>query len=301
MRAGTVRRGMVAALAAVALGSLVACSSAATEEPEEPQGGGSASADVDEDVRALVPEDIVSTGTLRIGNSGNYPPMEYVDEETGEYTGFDVELGAAIAGVFGLEYTIDNMPTFDQIINSLVTDRIDISITAMNDTLERQARLDFVDYLNTGTLVYTLADSSITELEDLCGSTVAMAKATTYADEVSALSESICADDPITLLEVEGTPNARVQLVQGRADAAVAAPEVFALVDAEEPDTFRTLEPPIATAPMGIGIHKDDPELRDAVFAAVQVLMERGVYDELVEKWGLESARLDEPTINAGS
>ena len=290
-------RVMLPLLAVAAVLALPACG--ASEPAAEGAGGGTAQADPR--VQELVPQDIQDSGTLRIGNSGNYPPMEYLDEATGEFTGFDVELGEAIAEVMGVDSTIDNMPTFDQIINSLVTDRIDISITAMNDTAERQARLDFIDYLNTGTNVYTLADSDIDEVADLCGATVAMAKATTYGEEIERLSAEECPDDPITGLEVEGTPNARVQLEQGRADAAVAAPEVFALIDREKPDTFRLLEPAIARAPMGIGVSKEKPELRDAVLAAVEVLFENGTYDELLEKWNLESARLEEPTVNAGS
>ena len=42
-------------------------------------------------------DDISARGTIRIGTTGDYIPMSYLNPATGEYEGFDAELSQIIA------------------------------------------------------------------------------------------------------------------------------------------------------------------------------------------------------------
>ncbi len=46
---------------------------------------------------------LVEPGYLTVGSDIAYPPFEYTDEKTGEYTGFDIDLMKEIAKRMGLE------------------------------------------------------------------------------------------------------------------------------------------------------------------------------------------------------
>jgi polar amino acid transport system substrate-binding protein len=52
---------------------------------------------------------------------------------------------------------------------------------------------------------------------------------------------------------------------------------------------------------VGLAVAKDNPELRDALHAALDVLMRSGRYTELLQRWGLTSGALTVSSINAGS
>ncbi|MBQ4495806.1 MAG: transporter substrate-binding domain-containing protein, partial [Selenomonadaceae bacterium] len=58
-------------------------------------------------------EDIAARGTIRIGTTGDYIPMSYLNPATGEYEGIDAELSKIIAESLGvkIEYVPTTWPT----------------------------------------------------------------------------------------------------------------------------------------------------------------------------------------------
>jgi len=58
-------------------------------------------------------EDIAERGTIRIGTTGDYIPMSYLNPQTGEYEGIDAELSKLIAESLGvkIEYVPTTWPT----------------------------------------------------------------------------------------------------------------------------------------------------------------------------------------------
>ncbi len=64
--------------------------------------------------------------------------------------------------------------------------------------------------------------------------------------------------------------------------------------------SFEIPAEPFGLLPVGIPVPKDDPELRDAVQAALVKIQEEGVYDELLAKWNLEAQALEGAPINTG-
>ena len=58
-------------------------------------------------------EDTLARGTIRIGTTGDYAPMSYLNPETGKYEGIDAELSELIAESLGvkIEYVPTTWPT----------------------------------------------------------------------------------------------------------------------------------------------------------------------------------------------
>ena len=94
--------------------------------------------------------------------------------DDGTVSGLDYDLSQALGQQLGVKFSF-NKQAWDSIIPSLQSGNHDIIMSGMNDTLERQQTLDFVDYFLGGfsILVAKGNPDGITSLKDLCGKTVA--------------------------------------------------------------------------------------------------------------------------------
>jgi polar amino acid transport system substrate-binding protein len=130
----------------------------------------------------------ITPGTLTVCTDAPYPPMEYEDPETGEFTGFDIELMRAIADNLGLEMEVVNVG-FDPITSGLAMEAGDCDIAAASITItpERQENIAFTDgYFSGDQSLLVLTDSGIETLEDTAGQSIAVQTGTTgelYAQE----------------------------------------------------------------------------------------------------------------------
>ena len=296
-------------LALVALAALVASGCAAPEEDSQASGGPEPTAKVsslekDEAIADMLPDRIKSAGVVKVASGVSFPPMEYFDTDNKTVLGFDADLGKALGDVLGVEFQFQNT-NFDGIIGGLAAGRYDLGLTSMIDKKERQAEVDFVDYLNSG-ISFMVAKGNpegLTEQTDLCGRTVAVEKAATgdiVADDISADCVEAGKDEikKLALPEQVGTLQA---LASGRADAVLALDLTLAYNVKQQPDDFEIPGEPFGLLPVGIPIPKDDPELRDAVQAALLKVQESGTYDELLVKWNLTSQALEGAPINTGT
>jgi polar amino acid transport system substrate-binding protein len=161
-----------------------------------------------------------------------------------------------------------------------------------------------VDYLNSGVsfMVAKGNPEGLTEQADLCGRTVAVEKSATgdiVADDISADCVKAGKDElkELPLPEQVGTLQA---LSSGRADAVLALDLTLAYNVKQQPDDFELAAEPFGLLPVGIPIPKDDPELRDAVRAALLKVQESGTYDDLLAKWNLTAQALDGAPLNTG-
>ncbi|MGA8133111.1 MAG: transporter substrate-binding domain-containing protein, partial [Pseudomonas gingeri] len=120
---------------------------------------------------AELPASIKAKGEIVAAIMPNYPPMDFKDPATNELTGVDFDLGNALAKHMGVKMNWQET-SFEQMINALTTKRVDIVLSGMTDTAERQKAVDFVDYFTSGSQFYTLEkNKDINEMTDICGKT----------------------------------------------------------------------------------------------------------------------------------
>src|SRR5882762_6649817 len=111
------------------------------------------------------------SGELRIGTDATYPPFETA--EGGQYTGFDIDLGKAIARELGVKPRFVNA-AFDGIFPALQNGTFDVVMSSVTITPERSASMLFSDpYYDSGQLIVVNQDrQGIATPDDLKGKTV---------------------------------------------------------------------------------------------------------------------------------
>ena len=240
-------------------------------------------------------------GTLRIAVSPTYPPLETRDPATNTLTGFDIDLGEALANKLGAKAAWQE-GTFAQLIPSLQTGRADVILSGISDLPARRGSMDFVDYLNTGAQFFVLKDSAATTMDALCGKKVGTVRSTNFPSFIAAWSTAHCEQAGKPAIEVVGVdrgPLVWTEMKQDRVDAGVQGSETLPALLQAEPDSYRIVGTPFTKNFQGIAIAKADTPLRDGVLAALTALYADGTYAALIRKWSLEASAAPAPTVNA--
>ena len=254
---------------------------------------------------ATLPEKIKAAGALVVGIESTYPPMAYKDPKSNERIGANVDLVESIAKELGIPIKWEEM-TFEQLMTSLTTGRIDMIGTAISDLPSRREKLTFVDYLVTGAQPFTTVgkkDAIKTEA-DLCGKTVGAPRTTNYFPVAQAWSDKNCVGAGKPAATVNGTAGAtatRLDLKQGRLDAAVLGPEYVAYLMADEPGVYVLAGEPLVKTLFGFAFNKNETALRDAVAKALAATIKSGAYKQTLQKFGLERQAVTDVKIDAGT
>ncbi|MTE23482.1 ABC transporter substrate-binding protein [Microbacterium sp. ZXX196] len=291
------RLALVPAVAAASALALAGCSS--SDEEAAP----ASSIAVDDDAAALVPEDVRDAGVVTVGTEAQYPPYEFVDPSDGEtITGLDIDLLEAATAKLGLDYELQNV-AFDTLLPSLDSERYDLVVAGITDSVERQANYDFVDYFSADQAIIVPAGNpeGISEMGDLCGLTVAVLVDTTQQALLEDANADACAGDEIDILTQQTDTEALTQVQGGRAAATLTqeAVGVYNAAQIQGGEAFSVAnDGPISGEPLGFVFAKGDDELRDAFQAALQSLVEDGTYDEILSSWDVSLGALDEIVVN---
>ena len=151
---------------------------------------------------------------VRVGTEGTYPPFTFEDPDTGDLTGYDVDVVKAVAKEAGWQLRFATSP-FDAIFGSLDSGRIDVVANQITINPEREARYRFSEpyTYSRGVIVTAADDDSITTLADLEGRTTAQSETSNWSQ--------VAKDAGAKVENVEQFSQAATLLAQGRVDAIV--------------------------------------------------------------------------------
>jgi polar amino acid transport system substrate-binding protein len=253
---------------------------------------------------AKLPSSIVSSKQLVIAAQLTQPPDDMYEADGTTPEGFEVALATAIANELGLK--VSYVPgAFDSLITTLQAGRVDITMSAMNDTDTREKTINFVDYLTDGIglLVNAGNPDNIQTPTDLCGRSVTAVSGSTqqaYAAQLSAACTK-AGKGPVTLILSSTTAQETISLETKRVAAVLNDNITDAYDVATSPSMFSAVNyAPIEPGPYGIGINKDDPQLLTAIQTGLQDLMNNGDYGKILQDWQLSSVALKSATVNHG-
>ncbi|WP_018125117.1 glutamine ABC transporter substrate-binding protein GlnH [Desulfovibrio oxyclinae] len=218
-------------------------------------------------------------GKLVVATDTNFPPFEFKDPDTGEHTGFDVQLWDAIAKEIGVEYELQPM-AFKGIVPGLQAGQLDAGIAGMSITEERKKTIDFSDgYYKSGLLIAVPSDSDISGIDDLDGKLVATKQGTTSEKY---LKENAKPEE----LKLFPNDNAMfMELMTGGVDAVMFdKPVVENFIGKRGQGKVKVVGDLYQGQPYGIGFPKGS-DLVEKVNAALKTLRENGTYAKIYTKW----------------
>ncbi|OAP35921.1 amino acid ABC transporter [Sinorhizobium americanum] len=214
-------------------------------------------------------EDIISKNKIRVSIDPAAPPYSVMDE-SGKYTGSEVEVAKKLASDWKLE--LELVPTSPaNRIPYLVSGRSDIVISTLSITDERRKVIDFSKpYSAIQIVVGAPQDESVAKLDDLVGKRVAVTRGSTNDTEIT--KAALPGTD---IVRFEDDATSITALISGQASYYVTAPALLTTVNAKNPSA--KLEPKIVlkTNVTGIGVKKGE--------AALQKKLDKWVSDSLAD------------------
>ncbi len=216
-----------------------------------------------------------------------YPPFTNVDA-SGTWVGWEVEFADAVCKQAQLDCVITPV-AWDGIIPALTSKKIDMIVGSMSITEERLKTIDFTDkYYNTPTSVGgNKSDTFDATPEGVTGKIIGAQVSTINLDYALKHFAGTAAE----IKEYQTQDEAQQDLAAGRVDAIVVdAISLKAFLESDQGGCCESKgdvadDPAILGAGVGIGIRKEDGELKAKLNAAIKAIRENGTYDEFSKKY----------------
>jgi polar amino acid transport system substrate-binding protein len=237
-------------------------------------------------------QSILESGELRVGLSGNQPPLNMTNK-SGEIIGLEVDLMKALAQSMGLTVRFVVKP-FADLIPAIENGEVDVVISGMTITPERNARVAFVGpYFISGKSVLTKsatiasADSaSLLNNADHRYAVLAGSTSETFVQQALPKAISVPAKDY----------DAAVQMVlDDEVQAMIADFPICQLSVMRHPEAgLSTLMTPFTIEPLGIALPADDPLLINLIDNYLNTLENTGLLIQFKAKWFSDGSWISE-------
>ncbi len=258
------RRAAVAAVAATAAIALSACAST----PD--QGSGDDAVDN--------PYGLITPGEIRVASLGDAKPYTFTDE-SGEFTGFDVELFTDVANRIGIDKVVFTGQDFSGLLSAVANGQFDVGVAAIGITEEREQTVDFSEgYLAGYLTVMASPGSDISDEDSLAGKRLGVVQGTlqeAYAVKNFTDTELVRFPDNNSAISAVNSGSVDAHFLDYEA-----AKEYAAQYELEN-----AIDIPSFDAPAGFAIAKGKDEFKKALDDALHEAMEDGTWKELYEKW----------------
>ncbi len=217
---------------------------------------------------------------LKIGSDTTYPPMETVDEATGEIVGFDVDLVNAICAEINCKAEFVTT-AWDGIFAALQQGEFDMVASGVSITDEREQSMDFTDpYLIVSQAILLRVDDTGLTLADFEGGskTLAAQTGTTNAD----LAEELVGRDRVSLYDTFSA--AILALQNADVDGVIIDGTSAAAYEQEFAGELTIGITGLQSDPLGLVFQEGDGVV-DAFNEGLAAIKANGVHDELVQKY----------------
>jgi lysine-arginine-ornithine-binding protein len=227
-------------------------------------------------------ERVRQTSELRIGTDATYPPLE--SAEGGQFTGFDIDLGNAVARELGVKARFINA-SFDGIFPALQNGTFDAVMSSVTITPERSASMLFSDpYYDSGQLIVVRNETQgVAAPEDLRGKKVGVQINTTAQFDLEKR-------EGVEVAKYNTIDLAFLDLRNGRIDAVVGDAPVLKYMIRQSFRELKTVGRRFTDEKFGIAFAQGSEDLQQAVNAALRRIRETGEYNQIHEKWFGEAA-----------
>jgi polar amino acid transport system substrate-binding protein len=233
-------------------------------------------------VEARTLDEIIKSGTLKVGVNPTLPPLGKFNEKN-EITGFDVDYATEIAKMLGVKLEVVQVGSPDR-IPFVTSGKIDFVMGAMTRNPERAKVIDFTLPVHTEVFGILTTEgkpfNDWTELNDE-KVTLVQVRGTT---PIKFIADNL---PKAKVTQLDNYPDAVRALAQGRGDALLDVVDfVGEHMNAHKDVKWKILkEKPVDVYFCGLGLAKNSTGLKDWLNVAIFELARRGKTDEMWMKW----------------
>jgi polar amino acid transport system substrate-binding protein len=221
---------------------------------------------------------------VRIATNASLPPFEWIDTNSRQLLGFDIDVMNAVAVRANLQVSygrVDQVP----LLAGIADCRYDGGISAIEitDALKQQVAFSTPYYTTGQVVVVKKGNLVITGRDSLKGMTVGAAQESPGAAEVQKIAGARLQFYPTADMALQ-------ELINGLIDAVITdLPQ--ALIYANVPaNNLKTVGGLFDTADLGIALCKQRPELVQRINTALAALQADGTLDQIRQRWLAVSA-----------
>jgi polar amino acid transport system substrate-binding protein len=225
-------------------------------------------------------ETVTAAGKMKVGFCAQYPPFESKNEATGQFEGFDVDLGKALARELGVDAVFVDAE-WQGLLAGLKKGDFDMLITCMSKSETRGENVNFSDvyYELPDVIVVRKEETAISSRDDLQGKIVGV--------QVGSGSEQLADTMQEHFAEIKRynyNPEAFTDLKFKRIDAVLVG-YAYAVRQMKTDPSFKVVGEPLAKAEIVIVLPQGADALTDQVNRALARIKENGTYQQIHDTW----------------
>jgi polar amino acid transport system substrate-binding protein len=236
--------------------------------------------------------EIQKRGRLIAGVSADTLLFGYRNPLSGRLEGFDIDLVRQVAqAIFGDPDRVDyKVVTYAQRIPALLDGSVDIIADVMTVNCERWQQISFSSqYFDAGQKILVRSDSTVTDISQLNGKRMCVAKGSTNFDNMKNYPKVI-------VVPVDDISDCMVLFQQGTVDSVTGDDTVLAGFVAQDPYA-KIVGPPLTSEPYGLGVAKTHPEFVRFVNGVLADLRENGTWKQMYSRWLEPTAAVPDPPV----
>ena len=223
---------------------------------------------------------LADEGKIVVGVEASRAPFVYMDKDN-SIKGFEVDLLNAIAKENGLKTEFSDMP-FDALLPSVLTEQVDVAVSCIAMTEERQQIVDFVGPYYEGGLnamIHNHQQNKIKDTYDLKGKRICVVSGTTCEAYASS-------HEGTELMTFNSERESLSALKENKCDLLITdAPVIKFSYMKENPGKYYMFNNNLTLEEFGIMTSKLRPELREKIESGFKKVEKSGEFEKLYKKW----------------
>jgi len=246
----------------------------------------------------------LKAGTLKIGTSADFPPMMIRDpSDPSKVQGFEADMIKALMDHVHQNYTIQ-ISNFSGLIPAIQSGQLDMAVSDVYVTAEREKVVDFVPYMKSGLSVLVAQKNlSTTKSElDLCGKPIGVVTGSPSEAEAGNSMTQKCKSAGkagLDLKSFQAVSDELAQIDNGRLFGIIEDSLSLIYVQKQKPGAYGVaFVVPGTEIEVGIAVAKNSPML-PALRSDVEWYLSSAQYKTDASKWGIPDTSLLSPSSSS--
>jgi polar amino acid transport system substrate-binding protein len=223
-------------------------------------------------------ERVKQRGELIVGTKYDFPPMGFINKDTGQPDGFEVDLAKEIAKELGVKVKFVQALSKTR-IPLIVNGNVDLIVATMTHKRDREGAIDFsIHYLITGQRPITRKETGITHVSQLAGKKVGAVQGGNAGPNLLKVQPKA------EIVSFQEHTETLLALKQKKVDALVTDDVLIQWMAKQNPD-LAIVGKLYTVEPYGMGVRQNDSKWRNAINHAFLEIWDSRRYHEIYHKW----------------